>query len=71
MSGKWVLLPMNLKVSLYSSVNDAPGVELTSGTVAGTNLGTGYAWVNVPVTTFDFTGYDSYFIVLPGLVVWM
>jgi hypothetical protein len=54
----------NLKVSLYSSVNDAPGIELTSGTVAGTSLGTGYAWVNIPVTTYDFAGVDSYFIVL-------
>jgi hypothetical protein len=52
----------NLKVSLFSAVDGLPGSELTSGTVAGSSLGTSFAWKDIPVTAYDLTGYNSYFI---------
>ncbi len=53
----------NLKVSLCVNADGiTPGAELTSGTVAGSSLGVDFAWVNIPVTLYPFTNYDSYFI---------
>jgi hypothetical protein len=55
----------NLKVSLCVNTDGiTPGTELTSGTIPGSSLGTDYAWVNIPVTTYEFIDYDSYFIKL-------
>jgi hypothetical protein len=52
----------NLKVALWSAVDGLPGAELTSGTVAGSSLGTSFAWKDIAVTEYDLTGYNSYFI---------
>jgi hypothetical protein len=55
----------NLKVSLCANTDDiTPGTELTSGTIAGTLLTTDYAWYVIPVGTYSFSGYNSYFIKL-------
>lgn len=55
----------NLTVSLNENTdNITPGAELTSGSIAGTALTTSYAWVNVTVTPYAFTGLNSYFIKL-------
>jgi hypothetical protein len=55
----------NLQASLcVNSDGITPGAELTTGTIAAASLGTDYAWVNIPVTEYLFSDYDSYFIKL-------
>ena len=53
----------NLKVSLcvYDGTG-VPGAELTSGTVVAGLVGTGYAWIDIPVTAYDLTGHAYYFL---------
>ncbi len=55
----------NLEVALCVNTDGiTPGTELTTGTIAGSSLGTEFAWVEIPVTAYPFTQYDSYFIKL-------